>query len=250
MPDAPPSPPKVVLITGAAHRIGAAIARHLHGQGMNIALHYRRSGAAAKTLAQQLNRQRPASAVTIEGDLLETALLGRIVARAEAQWGRLDVLVNNASSFYPTPVDEATEAQWEELMGSNLKAPFFLAQAAAPHLAQQHGCIVNIIDIHAQKPMKGFPIYSMAKAGLQMLTMSLARELGPAIRVNGVAPGAILWPEHELESSTKAQIIERTALKRQGSAGEIAKAVCFMIQDANYISGQTLNVDGGRTLNH
>jgi len=250
MSDAPHAPPQVALVTGAAHRIGAAVARHLHARGMNIALHYRASKTEAEALALALNLQRPNSVTTIAGDLLDTPALNTIVTRAEAQWGRLDALVNNASSFYPTPVDDATETQWDDLMGTNLKAPFFLAQAARPFLKRQQGCIVNIIDIHAQKPMKGFPIYSMAKAGLQMLTMSLARELGPEIRVNGVAPGAILWPQEALDSDTKAQIIDRTALKRQGSAEEIARAVYFMIHDANYISGQVLNVDGGRTLNH
>ncbi len=250
MPDAQRFAPQVVLITGAAHRIGATIARHLHGRGMNIALHYRSSRTEAEALAQALNRQRADSVVTIAGNLLDTSALKNVVSQAKTKWDRLDVLINNASSFYPTPLNEATEAQWDDLMGTNLKAPFFLAQAAAPHLKQRGGCIVNIIDIHAQKPMKGFPIYSMAKAGLQMLTMSLARELGPAVRVNGVAPGAILWPEDELDGEVKAQIIDRTALKRQGSAEEIAKAVRFMIEDAHYISGQVLNVDGGRTLNH
>ena len=241
---------KVTLITGAAHRIGATIARHLHQQGMNIALHYRSSKSTAQALTEELNRLRPNSVTAIGGDLLDTAALEKTVEQAYQKLGRLDALVNNASSFYPTPVGEVTEAQWDDLMGTNLKAPFFLAQAAAPYLKANHGCIVNIVDIHAQKPMKGYPVYSMAKAGLQMLTMSLARELGPEVRVNGVAPGAILWPEAELEDAAKTQILDRTALKRQGSPEDIAKAVSFMIRDADYISGQVLSVDGGRTLNH
>ncbi len=241
---------RVVLVTGAAHRIGATIARHLHQRGMNIVLHYRRSRESAEALARSLNEERADSVFLVEADLLDTQALAPLVERAKARWGRLDVLINNASSFYPTPLGEVSERQWDDLMGTNLKAPFFLSQAAAPHLRARRGCIVNIVDIHASKPLKGFPVYSIAKAGLQMLTLSLARELGPEIRVNGIAPGAILWPENELDAEAKAQIIDRTALKRQGSPEEIAKAVSFMIFDADYISGQVLCVDGGRTLSH
>lgn len=241
---------KVALISGAAHRIGAELVRQLHASGMNIALHYRSSASGADALATTLNRQRPNSVKLIQGDLLNHDDLPRIVEEAAIHWQRLDVLINNASSFYATPVGDATEAQWDDLIGTNLKAPFFLSQAAWPHLKRHHGCIVNIVDIHAQRPMKGYPIYSAAKAGLAMLTMALARELGPEVRVNGVAPGAILWPEHELDDSTKQQIIDRTALKRQGSPADIARTALFLIRDADYISGQIINVDGGRTLGY
>lgn len=243
---------RVALITGAAHRIGATTARLLHGEGMNIVVHYRGSTAAAEALAAELNGLRPDSVVTLSADLHDTAGLDALVARAAAAWGRLDVLVNNASSFYPTPMGEVTEAQWDDLMGSNLKAPFFLSQAAAPRLRAAGGCIVNIVDIHADRPLKGYPVYSMAKAGLVMLTKTLARELGPEIRVNAVAPGAILWPENEaeLDSAAQREIIGRTALKRQGDPIDIARAVRFLVRDAVYTSGHVLTVDGGRSLQH
>jgi pteridine reductase len=241
---------KVVLITGAAHRIGAEMARQLHAAGMNIALHYRSSVHRAEELAATLNQQRPNSVKLIQGELLNHDDLPRIVEEAASHWQRLDVLINNASSFYATPMGTASEAQWDDLIGTNLKAPFFLSQAAWPHLKRQHGCIINIVDIHARRPMKGHPIYSAAKAGLAMLTMALAREFGPEVRVNGIAPGAILWPEHELDEETKQQIIDRTALKRQGSPQEIARTALFLIRDAGYISGQIINVDGGRSLGY
>ncbi len=243
------STPPVALVTGAAHRIGAAIVRHLHGRGMNVVLHYRSSRKAAEALVAELEARRPGSALALAADLLDTGALPALVERARARWGRLDVLVNNASSFYPTAIGETTEAQWEDLIGTNLKAPFFLAQAAAPHLAERGGSIVNIVDIHARKPLKGHPVYSVAKAGLQMLTMALARELGPKVRVNGVAPGAILWPEQPLEAAQREEILQRTALKRQGRPEDIARAVAFFIEEADYVSGQILCVDGGRTLN-
>ena len=241
---------KVALITGAAHRIGAEMAQQLHAAGMNIALHYRSSASRADALAATLNQQRPNSVKLIQGDLLNHDDLTRIVEEAAIHWQRLDVLINNASSFYATPVGAASEAQWDDLIGTNLKAPFFLSQAAWPHLKRQHGCIINVVDIHAQRPMKGYPIYSAAKAGLAMLTMSLARELGPEVRVNGVAPGAILWPEHELDEETKQQILDRTALKRQGTPKDIARTALFLIRDADYISGQIISVDGGRSLGY
>lgn len=241
---------KVALISGAAHRIGATLVQQLHAAGMNIALHYRSSASAADAVATTLNQRRPNSVKLIQGDLLNHDDLPRIVEEAAIHWQRLDVLINNASSFYSTPIGAATEAQWDDLIGTNLKAPFFLSQAAWPHLKRQHGCIINIVDIHAQRPMKGYPIYSAAKAGLAMLTMSLARELGPEVRVNGVAPGAILWPEHELDEATKQQILDRTALKRQGSPQDIARTALFLIRDADYISGQIISVDGGRSLGY
>ncbi len=240
---------KVVLITGAAHRIGATTARTLHAAGANIVLHYRNSKAGAETLQAELNAQRAASVALVQGDLLDTPTLPGLVEQAYAGWGRLDVLINNASTFYPTPVGSITEAHWHDLMGSNLKAPFFLAQAAAPHLKSERGSIVNIVDIHADRPLKEHPVYSMAKAGLVMMTKSLACELGPEVRVNAIAPGAILWPENDMDDSTKARILERTFLKRQGSPQDIARAALFLIRDADYTSGQVLKVDGGRSLN-
>ena len=239
---------KVVLITGAAHRIGATIARLLHAEGMRIVLHYRASRTAAQALQKELTAQRPESVMLVQADLLATAGLSALVTEAVNAWGRLDVLVNNASTFYRTPLGTVTEEQWDDLMGTNLKAPFFLSQAAAPHLRAQRGCIINIVDIHADRPLKNFPVYSMAKAGLVMLTRALACELGPEVRVNAVAPGAILWPEH-LDEVTKQRIVSRTFLKRQGDPSDIAKAVRFLVRDADYMSGQVLTVDGGRSLN-
>ena len=240
---------KTVLITGAARRIGAAIVRALHHENMDIILHYRSSGTEAERLAEELNQQRENSALTLQADLLQTQSLNKLIARAHDHWGRLDAIVNNASSFYPTPVGTITEVQWDDLMGSNLKAPLFLSQAAAPYLRQHHGSIVNIIDIHAFRPMKNHPVYCAAKAGLAMLTQSLAKELGPEIRINGVAPGAIMWPDRELDEDTKREILDRTALKRQGQAEDIAATVLFLIRDAHYITGQVIPVDGGRSLN-
>ncbi|RMD77925.1 MAG: pteridine reductase [Gammaproteobacteria bacterium] len=240
----------VALITGAAHRVGAAIARHLHGAGYRVLVHYRRSAQAARALARELDRLRPGSAGTLQGDLLCTAALPALVEEAVARWGRLDALVNNASSFYPTPLGSIEEGHWEDLMGTNLKAPLFLAQAAAPELRRRRGAIVNIVDIHAQRPLKGHPLYSVAKAGLAMLTRSLARELGPEVRVNGVAPGAILWPEQGLDEARRAEILERTTLKRRGEPADVARAVLFLLRDAPYVTGQILAVDGGRSLGH
>lgn len=249
MQDTRATPSATVLITGAAHRIGATTARTLHAGGYNLVLHYRQSAGAAEALAAGLNKLRPDSVALIQGDLHDTPWLNQLAEFAQARWGRLDALVNNASSFYPTPMGKATEAQWDDLLGSNLKAPFFLAQAVAPFLREHHGAIVNIVDIHADRPLKDHPIYSMAKAGLVMMTKSLARELGPEIRVNAVAPGAILWPEQGLGDEAKAQILDRTALKRQGDPQDIARAVQFLIRDADYTTGHVLTVDGGRSLN-
>ena len=250
MPDHHTLSGKVALITGAAHRVGAVIARTLHGHGMNIVIHYRHSRAAAEGLQSELQAQRPDSVQLIQGDLLDTACLPKLIHESYHWQGRLDALINNASSFYPTPTKDVSEAQWEELLGSNLKAPFFLAQAAAPFLRQGQGCIVNIVDIHAERPLKGYPVYSIAKAGLVMLTKTLARELAPEIRVNAVAPGAILWPEHDAGEATRQHIIARTALKRQGDPHDVARAVAFLIREAEYMTGQVLTVDGGRSLSN
>lgn len=241
--------PRVVLITGAAHRIGARIAHTLHRAGTNLVLHYRSSKASADVIAQQLNGQRANSVVLVQGDLHDTRRAPQLVDEAAAVWGRLDVLINNASTFHATPMGNVTEAQWEDLLGTNLRAPFFLSQAAAPFLRNTLGCIVNIADIHADRPLKNYPVYSIAKAGLVMLTKALASELGPEVRVNAVAPGAILWPEHGLDEATKQRIVSRTFLKRQGDPSDIAQAVLFLIRDAGYMTGQVLTVDGGRSLN-
>jgi pteridine reductase len=241
---------KVILVTGAAHRIGAEIARCLHDQGARLILHYRSSRDAAQALQNELNQLRSDTVVLVQADLMDISKLKSLIKESVETWGRLDALVNNASTFFPTPIAEANESQWDNLMGSNLKAPFFLCQSAMPHLKQQHGCIVNIVDIHAERPLKKYPIYSMAKAGLAMMTKSLACELGPEIRVNAVAPGAILWPEDEsMDDITKQRILSRNFLKRQGSVSDIARAVLFLIRDANYTSGHILTVDGGRSLN-
>jgi pteridine reductase len=240
---------RVILITGAAHRIGAETARLLHANGANIVLHYRSSRKPALAVQEELQRRRPNSVVLIQADLLDIGKLPALVREAHGIWGRLDGLVNNASTFYPTPLGTVDDQQWNDLLGTNLKAPFFLAQAAAPHLARQRGCIVNIVDIHADRPLKGHPVYSIAKAGLAMMTKALAGELGPEVRVNGIAPGAILWPERDMDDITKQRIISRTFLKRQGSPADIAKTVLFLVRDAQYMSGQILTVDGGRSLN-
>ena len=237
-----------VLITGAARRVGAAIARSLHGSGMKIILHYRQSRSEAEALCQELNAIRAGSAAVIQADLLSAAQIADAIEEASAVWDGLDVLINNASAFYATPVESVTEAQWDDLLGSNLKAPFFLAQAALPYLKQQNGSIINIVDIHAERPLKGFPVYSIAKSALAALTRALAKELGPEVRVNGIAPGAILWPENEPSSDEKEAIIARVALRRTGRPEDIARAVKFLIRDADYITGQLLAVDGGRTL--
>jgi pteridine reductase len=243
------SNPRTVLITGAAARIGAEIARSLHDAGMNIVIHYRASAQKAEELSAELNKIRENSAHTLQTDLLNTATLDTLIKKAAAFWDGLDVLVNNASSFYPTPVGEITEAHWDDLMGSNLKAPIFLSQAATPYLKKSQGCIINIVDIHGFRAMKAHPVYCAAKAGLAMITQSLAKELGPEIRVNGVAPGAIMWPSTELDPVIQKSILERTALKRQGCPEDIAKTVKFLVIDAGYITGQVIPVDGGRSLN-
>jgi len=243
-------PGKVVLVTGASHRIGATIVRALHAEGMNIILHYRHSREAAQQIQLELNDLREDSVILIQADLHETAKISEMVREAIKGWGRLDVIINNASSFYPTPIGNIDEQVWDDLIGSNLKAPLFLSQAAAPYLKQQQGSIVNIVDIHADRPLKNHTVYSIAKAGLVMLTKSLARELGPEVRVNAVAPGAILWPENDIDDVTKKRIVSRTVLKRQGAPDDIANAVRFLVKEANYMSGQILTVDGGRTLSN
>ncbi len=240
---------KVVLITGAARRIGAETASLLHANGANVVLHYRTSREPAQALLEKLNTIRKDSAILVQANLLDTPKLSALVKEAASSWGKLDILINNASSFYPTPIGDVTDNQWDDLMGTNLKAPFFLSQAAAPHLRSTHGCIVNITDIHAERPLKQHSVYSMAKAGLVMLTKSLAYELGPDIRVNAIAPGAIIWPENDMDDITKQRILTRTFLKCQGNPAHIASAVLFLVRDALYTTGHILNIDGGRSLN-
>ncbi|MDX1604664.1 MAG: pteridine reductase [Candidatus Competibacterales bacterium] len=236
------------LVTGGARRIGAAIVRRLHAAGLNLNLHFRHSEAEAEALAAELQRQRPDSVQLLEADLRDTAALPRLVERAAQRWGRLDLLVNNASAFYPTPLESTTEAQWEDLLGSNLKAPFFLVQAAAPWLRAMRGSVVNIADIHAERPRAGHPVYSAAKAGLVALTRSLAWELRPAVRVNAVAPGAILWAEQDDDPAARQAILERIPLDRLGTPDDIARAVLFLARDTDYVTGQVLAIDGGRSL--
>lgn len=238
---------KVVLITGAAHRIGATTARFLHDAGFNIILHYLSSRSPAQTLQEELNSQRDNSVVLVQADLTANNALVALVKEAYNAWQRLDVLINNASTFYRTPIGSANDQHWNDLFGTNVKAPFFLSQAAAPYLRKTRGCIVNMVDIHARRPLKEFSIYSMAKAALETMTKSLARELGPEIRVNGVAPGAILWPDN-IDEVTKQRIVSKTFLKRKGEPEDIAKAIRFIIEDAPYMTGQILSIDGGRSL--
>ena len=239
---------QAVLITGGARRLGTAIARHLHAQGASVLIHHRTSRAAAAALAGELNELRPASAAIHSADLLDVAAIPGIVAATVAAFGRLDVLINNASTFYPTPLGTITAANFDDLIGTNLRAPLFLSQAAAPELRLRRGLVLNLVDIHAFRPLKRHPVYCAAKAGLVMLTQSLARELGPDVRVNAIAPGPVLWPEAEMDEQLKADILERTALKRIGSPDDIAKAVLFFVRDAPYVTGQVLPIDGGRTI--
>jgi pteridine reductase len=239
---------QVVLITGAARRVGAEIARTLHAAGANVLIHYRCSAAAAIALAAEFNQARPHSAAIHGAHLSKAEAPEKLVAATLLEFGRLDILINNASSFYPTPVGQITLPQWDDLMGSNLKAPLFLSQAAAPSLRAQRGLIINMIDIHALRPLKSHPVYSTAKAGLAMLTRALARELGPEIRVNGIAPGPVLWPESEMDAALKSEIIDKTALKRHGTPQDIARTALFLAKDAPYITGQIIAVDGGRSI--
>jgi len=239
---------QVVLITGGARRVGAEIARSLHAAGANILIHHRSSAAAALALADHFNQARPGSAAIHAAHLSTADAPEKLVAATLAQFGRLDILINNASSFYPTPVGRITLPQWDDLMGSNLKAPLFLSQAAAPSLKQQQALIINMIDIHALRPLKAHPVYSVAKAGLAMLTRALARELGPQIRVNGIAPGPVLWPEGDMDDALKREIIGKTALQRHGTPQDIARTALFLARDAPYITGQIIAVDGGRSI--
>ena len=239
---------RVVLITGAARRVGAAVAEHLHAAGATVAIHYRESEGEASALVQRMLDKRPESAAMYQADLCDISSFEPLVESVTAQFGRLDYLVNNASTFYPTPLGSITGEDWNDLLGTNLRAPLFLAQAAAGALRASHGAIVNMVDIHAWRPLREHTVYCAAKAGLDMLTRSLARELGPEVRVNGIAPGPILWPEQGSSDEQQRKIIAGTALKRPGEPLDIAKTILFLLRDATYITGQVIAVDGGRSI--
>ena len=239
---------KSALITGAARRVGASIARALHAAGANLVVHFRSSAESAGQLAHELNEARPDSAVLAEGDLLDLAQLPALAEVATRVFGGLDILVNNASTFYPTPMGDITEIDWNDLVGTNLKAPLFLSQAASSALSIRSGLILNVCDIHGLRPLRRHPVYSIAKAGLIMLTKSLAREMGPHIRVNAIAPGPVMWPEDGMDSELQHEIVGKTALKRPGSPEDVARAAVFFACEAPYVTGQVLAVDGGRSV--
>ena len=239
---------KTVLVTGAAKRVGHSIACELHAAGASIMVHYRTATAEAEMLVAELNARRPNSAICQQADLLDIAALSALVERAVAHFGRLDALVNNASSFFATPLGSIDLAVWDDLIGSNFRAPLFLTQAAAPHLKAARGAVVNIADIHAERPLAGYPLYCAAKAGLIGLTRALAVELAPEVRVNAVAPGPILWPDESvIDEAARQRIVAHTLLKRSGEPQDIARTVRFLLEDAAYVTGQVINVDGGRT---
>ncbi len=239
---------QVALVTGAARRIGAAISRRLHQHGANVAIHYRESSDEANALCDELNAARPDSAMSLRADLSDTSAFPELIDSVTEWHGQLDILINNASSFYPTELGHVSEADWDNLIGTNLKAPLFLAQAALVPLRSSRGVIVNIVDIHAQRPLRNHAVYGAAKAGLAMLTRSLAKDLGPDIRVNGVSPGAILWPEADLSDAAKKSILGQIPLGRTGEPDDIAGCVLYLVRDATYVTGQIIAVDGGRSI--
>ena len=238
----------VALVTGAARRVGAEIATQLHAAGADVCVHYRNSGEDAANLVAHLNGLRADSAAAFQADLLDTASLPALIAAVMDWRGGLDILVNNASTFYPTPLGEISEADWDDLVGSNFKAPLFLSQAAAPSLRERRGNIINIVDIHAQRPLRDHLVYGPAKAGLAMVTRALAKELAPEVRVNGVSPGAILWPEGGMSETAKTSILEQVPLARPGDPADIAGCVLYLVRDATYVTGQIVAVDGGRSI--
>ena len=242
---------KVVLITGGAKRVGAAICRSLHAEGYTMMIHYKSSFHEAQALQAELNLHRADSAAIVHGDLLDIENIPKLISATISQFGRLDVLINNASTYYASELGDIDESKWHDLMGSNLKAPLFLSQAAATELRKNHGCIVNITDMHVERPKKGYIIYSVAKAGLVTLTKSLAHELSPEVRVNAVAPGPVQWPDSnpQFDEVYRQRVINQTLLKRVGEAEDVAKAVKFLIADAPFITGHVLAVDGGRSIN-
>lgn len=239
---------RVALITGAAQRIGEQLARALHTRGFNVIIHYRSSADGAERIAADLNARRPESASAIAAAIEEESAVKRLAEQALARWGRLDVLINNASSYYQTPWGEATMADWDNLMGSNLKGPFFLTQTLLPALSEQHGCVINMIDIFADKPAHDFPVYCMAKAGLAMMTKSLAFDRGHQVRVNGIAPGVILWPERPTSDAEKENTLARIPGGQIGDPQDIVRTALFLIESP-YVNGQIIAVDGGMSLN-
>mgnify|MGYP001814608325 CR=1 FL=1 len=239
---------KVVLVTGAARRIGAAIVTRLHANGARVAIHYRGSADEANELAATLNAQRKNSAATFQADLLKAADIPGLISGVVEWGGRLDGLVNNASTFYPTPVGTITETEWNDLVGSNFKGPLFVSQEAAPHLQETGGTIVNIVDIHAQRPLRNHAVYGPAKAALAMLTRALAKDLAPDVRVNGVSPGAILWPEDGTSEAMQKTILRQVPLERAGNPDDVAGCVLYLMRDAAYVTGQIIAVDGGRSI--
>ncbi len=238
---------RVVLVTGGARRIGAAIVQGVHAAGAKVIIHYQASESEAVSLAQDLERQRAGSAAVARADLLDPAAAGALMDQADKRFGGLDVLINNASTFYPTPLGSIKEEHWIDLIGTNLKAPLFLAQAAAPSLRRRHGAIVNMVDIHARRPLRNHPVYSAAKAGLSALTLSLARDLAPEVRVNAVAPGAILWPETGEDPESREKILRQTCLGRAGDPVDVVQCVLYLLT-AQYVTGQIIAVDGGRSI--
>lgn len=249
LPLSSPLQDKTVLITGAARRVGAQIARTLHAAGANLMLHFHHSAQEAAALAEELNLRRGGSAGVVQANLLDASRLPELIEETIRLHGRLDALVNNASSFHATPVGQIGQSDWDDLIGTNLKAPLFLAQAAAPHLAAVQGAIVNLTDIHAERPLKNYPLYCAAKAGLAGLTRALALELAPQVRVNAIAPGPILWPEDgSFDNEKQARVLSRTAVKRMGEPADLARTVLFLLADAPFITGQILAVDGGRSI--
>jgi pteridine reductase len=239
---------RTALVTGGARRVGAAIVRALHGAGANVAIHCHHSLAAARALAAELAAERADSTLVIAGDLLDAGALPGLIEQTQQRFADLHLLVNNASSFYPTPLGAITLAQWDDLVGTNLRAPLLLTQAAAPALRRTQGAVLNIVDIHGLRPLRDHAVYSVAKAGLIMLTRALARELAPEVRVNAIAPGPVLWPDAPMPQDRKQKIIDKTPLQRHGAPDDIARAVLFFASDAPFVSGQILAVDGGRSI--
>lgn len=240
---------KVALITGAAQRVGEQLARGLHARGYRVIVHYRSSAQQAQSIVDDLNKTRAETAVAIAADLADEAAASQLAVTCLKQWGRIDVLINNASSYYPTPWGEAKTADWQMLIGSNVMGPFFLTQALLPALIEQQGCVINMIDIFAERPARNMPIYGMAKAALAHMTKSLAFDLRGKIRVNGIAPGAILWPEQPMAEAEKSNMLERIPLGEIGDPSDIVRTALFLIEDAPYINGQIIAVDGGLSLN-
>ena len=237
----------VALITGAAKRIGAAMATRLHNEGFRVIIHYGHSKDDAHTLAQKLNDIRPESATCLQANLCDSEEVKALSDNAVSVWGQLDVLVNNASSFYPTPIGSISEDDWLSLVGSNVKGPLFLSQALAPALRKTKGCIVNMVDMHIDRPLPKHSVYLLAKSGLASLTQSLAIDLAPDIRVNGIGPGAILWPEREMEDNEKDKLLSSIPLGELGKPDDIAQTLSFLVS-ASYVTGQIIFVDGGRSL--